>query len=488
MRVLSAPHTLVYAAFGSLFFFGLFSCAPNALASSIMLSPSSGTHAAGDTFTVTVTADPQGEAVYAVDAQLEFDTNKLAVMDISKTTAFSLWTEQPSFSNAAGTITFGGGSPDPLQGPTDIVTLTFRALAQEGEASVSVVNASMRSLDETGSAGSYSGSTDAHYMIAAASNEVAMIPLDESQPEASRIPQATSDIFSDPNAWYSTTEGLFTWDVPSGVTRIAFDIATSSDAEPNTPYEPDVEQFHITPDLLAEGVQYFALQYKYPDGWGPTLHRAIRIDTKPPEPFTVSIYTGNASGTFPLLAFDTHDETSGIAHYTLSVGDAEPVVLTEEEVHAGYVLRDLADGTYMVRIVAEDQAGNTQEAMVPVSITAGWHPSTDADSSHVLGAEGIMLLILLLGILGQWFSMLRLRRMHRAKEERVRAEMKEIQEQMEKIFSALRGEIYDQINSITKRKRLSIREKEAVASLNQALEISESLIEKEIIDVNKLLK
>jgi hypothetical protein len=51
---------------------------------------------------------------------------------------------------------------------------------------------------------------------------------------------------------------------------------------------------------------------------------------------------------------------------------------------------------------------------------------------------------------------------------------------MEKIFSALRDEIYDQINLITKRKKLSAREKEAVEKLTQALEVSETLIEKEV--------
>ena len=59
---------------------------------------------------------------------------------------------------------------------------------------------------------------------------------------------------------------------------------------------------------------------------------------------------------------------------------------------------------------------------------------------------------------------------------------------MEKIFSALRDEIYDQIVTITKRPRLSAKEKEAVEGLHQALEVSETLIEKEISDVKKILK
>ena len=60
------------------------------------------------------------------------------------------------------------------------------------------------------------------------------------------------------------------------------------------------------------------------------------------------------------------------------------------------------------------------------------------------------------------------------KEEKLRRETREVQDQMEKIFSALRDEIYDQIINITKRKRLSAKEKEAVESLTLALEVSEN--------------
>ncbi len=77
---------------------------------------------------------------------------------------------------------------------------------------------------------------------------------------------------------------------------------------------------------------------------------------------------------------------------------------------------------------------------------------------------------------------------YREREEKLRRETKEIQDQMEKIFSALRDEIYDQIISISKRKRLSPKEKEAIEGLTQALEVSETLIEKEINDVKAILK
>ena len=98
----------------------------------------------------------------------------------------------------------------------------------------------------------------------------------------------------------------------------------------------------------------------------------------------------------------------------------------------------------------------------------------------------IAFLLIIVALLGVyiWYN----HKMIRQKEEKLRRETREIQDQMEKIFSALRDEIYDQINMITKRKRLSKNEKEAVEGLTQALEVSETLIEKEINDVKAILK
>jgi predicted transcriptional regulator len=95
-----------------------------------------------------------------------------------------------------------------------------------------------------------------------------------------------------------------------------------------------------------------------------------------------------------------------------------------------------------------------------------------------------LLVVILLQIIYFWYEHKNLKE----KEEKLRRETREVQDQMEKIFSALRDEIYDQVNTITKRKRLSAKEKEAVEGLTQALEVSETLIEKEINDVKTILK
>ncbi len=107
---------------------------------------------------------------------------------------------------------------------------------------------------------------------------------------------------------------------------------------------------------------------------------------------------------------------------------------------------------------------------------------------HGIFSEAVMLnlglLIVLLVFLGH---LAYVHRQFKLRELRLKHETAEIHEQLTKIFSALRDEIYDQIRSITKRSKLSKKEAEAVAGLNQALEVSETLIDKEINDVKNLL-
>lgn len=167
-------------------------------------------------------------------------------------------------------------------------------------------------------------------------------------------------------------------------------------------------------------------------------------------------------------------------------------VTPEEASETGYLVTELEDGTYTARIVAYDMAGNTREATTPVLITAGWvEPSEDEEATTIWdyitftnALIGFLIVVLLLQFVYMWYE----RKTLKEREEKLRRETREIQDQMEKIFSALRDEIYDQINMITKRKRLSQKEREAVEGLTQALEVSETLIEKEVNDVKSILK
>src|SRR3989344_2524311 len=80
----------------------------------LYLSPSSGTYTVGNTFLVQVKVNTGGVAINAADGALIFDVDDLEIKSISKEgSAFTLWVQDPVFSNSLGTINFAGGKPSP---------------------------------------------------------------------------------------------------------------------------------------------------------------------------------------------------------------------------------------------------------------------------------------------------------------------------------------------------------------------------------------
>ncbi|MDC1205624.1 cohesin domain-containing protein [Candidatus Pacebacteria bacterium] len=492
-----------------LFLFGLFVAVsffvvPLAYAADVVISPSTGTYNAGQTFTVTIQADPKGANINAVESTLSFDTSKLSVVSVSKTgSIFSLWTTEPTFSNSAGTIEFGGGSPSPFSARSTLVVVTFRT-SGEGTVAVSFDSASVLAADGLGT-DVLEASPSATYTISAAAEPVpaeetsAETPESEEESNAAiafgdppRAPEVGSQAFLDPELWYKETDGIFTWELPFDVTTVAVELATSSENDPSEVFDPPIEDFKVSSKNLIEGIQYLSVQFENQVGWGGITNRKIQIDTKPPESFKIDVQTANARSGFPLLIFDANDVTSGIEKYDMVIAGGETIEVTPDEAKLGYLLKELEDGTYTVKVTAYDKAGNITVSTVPVLITAGWIKASDIEEVSAFWTfftgVNIFIVVLILLVLGEFGYILYERRQFGKTEGKLRKETREIQDQMEKIFSALRDEIYDQINTITKRPRLSKKEKEAVDGLNQALEVSETLIEKEINDVKKILK
>jgi hypothetical protein len=499
-------HSLIVALIAS----GLFLLfAWQALAADLTLSPSTGTYSSGQTFNATIRAVPGGSNINAVEAVLSFDPAVLSVVSVSKTgSVFSLWTTEPTFSNTAGTIEFGGGSPSPFTTTSNLLTVTFRTVAA-GSATVAFDEASVLAADGRGTDVFDSG-VSATYSVTTASTPpptptptpTAPAENDDEDSEAiifgdpPRPPEVGSPTFLDPNLWYNETNGLFSWTLPFDVNAVAVEVTRDPENVPqdneDSIIDPPVEEFAINRENISDGVQYVSVNFQNQVGWGAVTNRKLQIDTTPPEPFAISVQAGNSPTSFPLLRFEADDKTSGIQYYDMTIADKEPIRVTPDEARLGYLLRELEDGTYTVKVVATDMAGNVRESSVAVLITAGWiKPLEVIDEGSFwdfFTASNLfiifLLIIVILQIIYFWYEHKNLK----DKEEKLRRETREIQDQMEKIFSALRDEIYDQINTITKRKRLSANEKDAVESLTQALEVSETLIEKEINDVKTILK
>ena len=181
-----------------------------------------------------------------------------------------------------------------------------------------------------------------------------------------RAPEVGSQAFLDPELWYNEVDGLFTWEIPFDVDVVAVEMATSSEHDPETVYDPPIEEFVVSKDNLVDGVQYLSVQFQNQVGWGAITNRIIKIDTQPPKPFEIKVQTSNSKTGFPLLVFEAEDETSGIAKYEMIIADQEPLEITPDEAKIGYLLSELEDGTYTVKVTAYDLAGNITVSTSPV--------------------------------------------------------------------------------------------------------------------------
>ena len=106
----------------------------------------------GSKFTVSVYVDSIDQAMNAVDGAVSFPVNTLEVVSISKVgSIFSLWAQEPSFSNSAGTVNFEGVVLNPgfIGSRGKILTITFRA-KNVGQANLSFSSGSVLANDGEG--------------------------------------------------------------------------------------------------------------------------------------------------------------------------------------------------------------------------------------------------------------------------------------------------------------------------------------------------
>lgn len=328
-------------------------------AATLNVSPSTGVYTSGSTFTVRVTLNTQGKAVNAAEGQLSFKPSELSVIGVSRASSiFNLWTTEPTYSNSAGTINFGGGSPSGYTGSNGtIMTVTFRAVGS-GTPRVTFSSGSVLAADGLGT-NILTNMSGGSYTINAISNEP--------EPEQVFIPQANtperpvvnSTTHPDPEGWYTNTSASFSWNLPSNVTAVRTLLDGDPSSVPSKVYDPPIDS--ITIEDLDEGVSYFHLQYQNADGWGRILHYRLAIDTTPPGPLTIREPNEEERAGLErqALVFEVEDAGSGIKTYMVSIDGAEPVAFTDEEGTGVYVLPQLTPGSHTIVVEALDHAGNS---------------------------------------------------------------------------------------------------------------------------------
>lgn len=340
-----------------------------ASAATLYFGPSSGTFSVGNILIANVLVNTQEQAVNNADAVINFPTEMLDVVSVSKSgSIFSLWVEEPTFSNSAGTITFDGGLPTPGFNGTagKMIGIVFR-VKKAGLASLVFSSAAVRANDGFGT-DVLQGRAQAQFTLKAA-DAAPKVPS-EAAPEVPSIvstpsaPIISSPTHPNPEEWYSTNDPRFAWGLPKGLTGISIAFDKLPTTNPGTRSGGLFAEYSYSD--VDDGVSYFHIRAANGDGWGPVTHYRVQIDTKPPEAFAAAV----DSGVSTTLKAKPTDASSGIAYYIVKVDAADPIKADAAQLEAGtYVLENLAAGEHSVRVMAFDKAGNSTSTTTDFTIT-----------------------------------------------------------------------------------------------------------------------
>jgi len=341
--------------------------APSAEAASLYFSPSSGSYTVGSAFSVSVYISSAEQAMNAAFGIISFPQDKLEATSLSKSgSIFSLWVQEPSFSNAAGTINFEGIVLNPgFTGATGkVISINFRAKAA-GVATLNFSSGSVLANDGKGT-NILAGLGNAQFSLGGAASTAPTVPESTTPSAVSgapSAPQISSPTHPDPNEWYAQKDAKFIWTIPSGVTGVRLLVGKIPAAIPTVIYTPAINEKEVA--NLDDGIWYFHVQLRNANGWGEISHFRFQIDIKPPEPFSIKFIDGKETDNpQPTVIFDTTDALSGINYYKIKIGEGDFFNVSEAEVKNNpYTLPLQSPGKRTILVQAFDIAGNYSTAV-----------------------------------------------------------------------------------------------------------------------------
>ncbi|MFN3301694.1 MAG: hypothetical protein ACK413_01525 [Patescibacteria group bacterium] len=334
-----------------------------AQAATLYFSPSSGSYNVDQTFSVSIYVSSPDQAINAVSGTVVFSNDKLEVTSLSKSgSIFSLWVQEPSFSNSSGIINFEGIVLNPgfTGSGGKIININFKAKAI-GIASLNFSSASVLANDGFGT-NILKGFSGANFSIATVKEETTEKTIPTERVNLPPSPIVSSPTHPDPNKWYNLKNAKFNWYLPKDVTAVRLLVGKVQNAIPTVTYIPPISEKEIT--NLEDGIWYFSIRFRNKAGWGPISHFRFQIDTTPPEPFSIEFIDGKETDNpRPAVIFETTDSLSGIAYYKVKIGEGDFSHVTPEIVKGNpYILPPQTPGKKTILVQAFDKAGNSQIA------------------------------------------------------------------------------------------------------------------------------
>lgn len=378
----------IWNLFGICFLFFVIFAPTGAHAATLYFSPSSGNFTVGNILTTSVLVNTQGLAINNSDAVINFPTDLLEVVSLNKSgSIFTLWVEEPAFSNSAGIISFNGGLPTPGFSGTAgrLLNIVFR-VKSAGTATVVFSSGAVRANDGYGT-DILQSSIQAQFGLITEQRPVQ--PTTPAVPAgAPQAPNISSPTHPDSEKWYPKSTASFAWSVPSGVTGTRLLVGKIATAQPSVAYTPPIGEKTI--DDLDDGIWYFHAQLRNSSGWGSTRHFKFQIDTQKPNRFNLQL-APREDETDPRVKFifEALDETSGIDHYEIQIDNKELDSWRDDGTHV-YQTPILVPGKHVLIAKATDKAGNYLLNSIEFTVSSIEPPTFTEYPQELQGGEIII--------------------------------------------------------------------------------------------------
>lgn len=354
----------------------------NVYAASLYIKPSQTEVAEGNIINVQVTVDTSGKFINNAESVIQYPTDLLEVVSLdSKSSIFSLWVEDPSYSNNIGQITFNGGVPNPgFSGSSGkIISIIFKT-KKAGVASVVFSNSAVRENDGLGT-DILTTKTGSNINILAVTETAIPKPTPiETNSSQNLAPVVVSSTHPKQTEWYSKGDVDLSWTLPNNAKTVKTLLGSFPNSEPSVYYSKPITEKNIK--NLDDGILYFHVNYLVDETWSKTTHFKIQIDTVDPRDLSVNVLKDDDGKV--TLEMKATDALSGIDHYKLVVDQDEPInVKADSSGEASTVVPFTSAGSHKIVVTAYDRAGNSTETQVSVTTDFVYTLSIDKYPSKV---------------------------------------------------------------------------------------------------------
>ena len=359
-----------------------------AAGASLYISPSAKSYQVGQSFTVSVFVSSAEQAMNAAQGTISFPADKLSVTSISKSgSVVSLWTQEPSFSNGAGTINFEGIVLNPgfTGSAGKMISINFKTKAT-GDAVASFSSGSILANDGMGTS-ILTGFGNARFNIESGAPAPAP-PVSTTPASSAKTPPAPmiySSTHPDPNKWYNNKNPKFSWAITQDITGVSFLINDQPSSNPGPVSDGLVSEKQF--EDIGNVVGYFHLRFKNARGWGAISHFKFNIDTEVPTGLTINLPLGEEVLEQGLkIEFAVDDDLSGISHFEVKIDNEEAIFFLDSESRI-YDLPILNPGKHTIIAKVFDNAGNSMTEFKEIKIEALNPPEIKEYSSELIAGS-----------------------------------------------------------------------------------------------------